>query len=109
MEIYINDETSRLRKVVLGIGDSFGGVPKLENTYDPKSKEFIKAGGFAIESDIVAEMDAFANVLEKYEVEVYRPKNIEDYNQIFSRDISFVIDDKFIKTNMIDDRAKAML
>ena len=106
MKLYINDETSRLKKVILGIGDSFGGTPKLEDTYDPKSREHIRKGTFPKESDIIREMEAFANVLKKYDVEVFRPEVIENYNQVFARDISFVIDDKFIKTNMIEDRAK---
>ena len=106
MNLYINDETSRLKKVVLGIGESFGGTPNLDSTYDPKSKEHIRKGTFPKEEDIVKEMDAFAKVLEKYDVEVFRPSVIDHYNQVFARDISFVIDDKFIKTNMIEDRAR---
>jgi N-dimethylarginine dimethylaminohydrolase len=39
-------------------------------------------------------------------VEVFRPKNIENLNQVFSRDIAFVIEDKFIKTNIIEDRSE---
>ncbi|MCK5782649.1 MAG: amidinotransferase [Flavobacteriales bacterium] len=106
MNLYINDETSRLKKVILGIGNSFGGTPALEDTYDPKSKEYILKGKFPIEKDIVSEMEAFAAVLVKHGVEVIRPDVIENYNQVFARDISFVIDDKFIKTNMIEDRAR---
>ena len=82
MKLYINDETSRLKKVILGIGESFGGTPDLENTYDPKSRENIKKGTFPIENDIIYEMDAFAKVLEKYDVEVFRPTVIENYNQL---------------------------
>jgi N-dimethylarginine dimethylaminohydrolase len=45
-------------------------------------------------------------VFEKYNVKVYRPKVIEDYNQIFTRDIAFVIDDKLFKSNILPDREK---
>jgi hypothetical protein len=38
-------------------------------------------------------------VLRKYDVTVFRPELIENYNQIFTRDIGFVIDDVFIKSN----------
>ena len=31
---------------------------------------------------------------------------IKNYNQIFSRDIAFVIEDKFIRANILDDRSK---
>jgi N-dimethylarginine dimethylaminohydrolase len=42
---------------------------------------------------MIDEMEAFSAVLKKYNVKVYRPEMIENYNQIFSRDIGFVIDD----------------
>ena len=51
-------------------------------------------------------MEQFRLVLEKYDVEVYRPENIKNYNQIFSRDIAFVIDDKLIVPNILEERAK---
>ena len=42
---------------------------------------------------------------KKYDVKVYRPNSIKDYNQIFSRDIAFVIEDKFIIANILEDRS----
>ena len=42
----IQNETGKLEAVVLGIADSFGGTPRLEDCYDPKSREHIKAGTF---------------------------------------------------------------
>ena len=53
---------------------------------------------------MVAEMDAFCAVLQKYGVTVYRPEIITDCNQIFTRDIGFVIEDTFIKANILPDR-----
>ena len=35
---------------------------------------------------------------------MYRPKEIEGLNQIFARDIAFVIDDKMVLPNIIEDR-----
>ena len=55
---------------------------------------------------MVQEMEGVATVLEKYDVQVFRPEIIEDYNQIFSRDIGFVIDNKFIKANILPDRER---
>src|SRR5690554_6061007 len=106
IQLNINDEVSRLRAVVLGRADSNGPVPKLEDAYDPKSAEHIKAGTYPRDEDMVKEMDAVADVLKKYDVEVFRPKEIKDYNQIFSRDIAFVIEDKFFIANILDDRSK---
>ena len=104
MKLHITNETSRLRVVVLGTAKSIGSIPTLEEAYDPKSKEHIKGGTYPKEEDMVREMEAVAAVLEKYNVKVYRPKIIKDYNQIFTRDIAFVIDDKFIISNILPDR-----
>ena len=104
MKLNVNNETSRLRAVVLGIADSEGGVPKLSEAYDPKSIEHIKAGTYPKEEDMVKELDAVAAVLAKYDVQVFRPELIENYNQIFTRDIAFVIDDKIVKSNILPER-----
>lgn len=104
MKLNVNNETSRLRAVVLGIADSEGGVPKLSEAYDPKSIEHIKAGTYPKEEDMVKELDAVAAVLAKYDVQVFRPELIENYNQIFTRDIAFVIDDKIVKANILPER-----
>ncbi len=104
LNVYVGDETSTLRAVILGTAKGVGDVPKMEDAYDPKSKEHIAAGTYPKEEDMAKEMDAFASVLEKYDVKVYRPEIIEDYNQIFSRDIGFVIDDKFIRPRILKDR-----
>lgn len=104
MKLNINNETSRLRAVVLGLANSNGRTPTAEEAYDPKSLEHILAGTYPIESDMVLEMDAFNQVLQKYDVTVFRPELIENYNQIFVRDIGFVIGDIFIKSNILPDR-----
>ncbi|GLB53359.1 hypothetical protein NBRC110019_24000 [Neptunitalea chrysea] len=104
LELNVKNETSRLKAVVLGIANSNGPTPKLEEAYDPKSKEHILAGTYPVESDMVKEMKALNGVFEKYGVDVYRPHLIKDYNQIFARDIAFVIDDLFIKANILPDR-----
>lgn len=104
MKLNIQNETSRLRAVVVGTAESNGPVPEIEHAYDPKSIEHIKAGTYPKESDMVKEMEAVVKVLKKYDVIVYRPKAIKNYNQIFSRDIAFVIEDKLIKGNVLPDR-----
>src|SRR5690554_2868570 len=92
LQLNVKNETSRLRAVVLGTAVSNGPTPTAEEAYDPKSLEHILAGTYPIEADMVKEMEAFNEVLQKYDVQVFRPEIIEDYNQIFSRDIGFVID-----------------
>ena len=106
LKLNVKDETSRLRAVVLGTAQSCGPTPKLEDAYDPKSALHIQAGTYPLEKDMIPEMEAVAAVFEKYDVQVFRPKVITDYNQIFSRDIGFVIDNKFIKANILPDRER---
>ena len=104
LELNINNETSRLKAVVLGSAFSSGPTPKIEEAYDPKSLEHILAGTYPVEVDMVSEMNAFEEVLKKYNVTVLRPQNIDNYNQIFTRDIGFVIGDVFVKSNILPDR-----
>lgn len=108
MSLNVKNETSRLRAVVLGTARSNGPTPTAEEAYDPKSLEHILAGTYPVEKDMVAEMEAFNEVFKKYDVKVYRPEIIEDYNQIFSRDIGFVIDDIFVKANILPDREREL-
>jgi N-dimethylarginine dimethylaminohydrolase len=106
MKLNIQNETSRLRAVILGTAESNGPTPKPEECYDPKSLEHVLAGTYPIEADMIAEMEAVADVLKRYDVTVYRPQVIENYNQIFARDISFVIEDKIIIANILPDRER---
>ena len=104
LQLNIKNETSRLRVVVLGSANQNGPTPTIDEAYDPKSLEHILAGTYPKEEDMILEMEAFHQVFEKYGVTVFRPKVIENYNQIFVRDIGFVIDDIFIKSNILPDR-----
>lgn len=108
LKINICNETSKLKSVVLGIANSNGKTPAYEECYDPKSKQHVLAGTYPIELDLIKEMNAFRLVLEKYDVKVYRPNILKDCNQIFSRDVAFVIEDKMIKANILPDRAKEL-
>ncbi len=105
MKLNINNETGRLKSVVLGQPVSMGADPTLEESYDAKSYHTIQQGVYPKEEDIIHEMTEFEKVLKKYDVEVIRPDIIKDYNQVFARDVAFVIEDKMILSNLIPDRA----
>lgn len=106
LALNVKNETSRLHAVILGTAQSNGPVPKLEDAYDPKSAYHIRNNSYPKEKDMILEMDAVAKVFSKYDVQVFRPQVIENYNQIFARDIAFVVDDKLIKANILPDRDK---
>lgn len=108
MNLHIINETAKLKAVILGTAESNGPVPKIEDCYDPKSIENILAGTYPKESDMVREMNAFEAVLKKYHVKVFRPTVLKDVNQIFTRDIGFVIEDKFIRSNILPNRLEEL-
>jgi len=104
IKLNIINETSRLRSVVLGTAVDNGPIPQISQAYDPKSVEHIKAGTYPKEKDMLRELEALNQVFDKYDVKVYRPNIIKDCNQIFARDIAFVIENKIIKANILPDR-----
>ena len=104
IELNIHNEFTELEIVILGLPDSFGDTPKLENCYDPKSREHVIAGTFPLQVDVTKEINECWSVLRKHNVKVIRPENTDGLNQIFTRDISFVIENKFIIPNILEDR-----
>ena len=104
ISIKVNNEIAQLKAVLVGIADDFGGTPSVEACYDPKSKEHIIAGTYPVEQDLIKEIEGLCAVLEKHGVKVYRPENIKGLNQIFTRDIAFVIEGKLVLPNIIADR-----
>ena len=106
MHLNVNDETATLRSVILGTATLNGPTPSVEEAYDPKSRFHIAQGSYPLEADMVQELEDFAAVLVKHGVEVFRPEVIENCNQIFSRDIGFVVNDCFVRANILPDRVR---
>lgn len=109
LKLNVNNETSRLLTVVLGTAKSNGSTPELEECYDPKSRQNVLNNTYPTEIDMINEMNQFEQVLLKYKVDIRRPEIINNYNQIFSRDIAFVVDDSFIISNILPDRSNEIL
>lgn len=104
MRLHVTNETSTLRAVVLGQPGSMGKTPAADHTYDAKSYESVMLGIYPSEEEVYREMSAFEKVLLNYDVQVFRPWTLENCNQVFARDVGFVIDDKIINSNIIPDR-----
>lgn len=100
----VYDESSPLKEVILGLATGFGGIPTPEECYDPKSYENVIRGTYPDQENLIKEMEAVREIFERYGVKVHRPKNIPDLNQIFARDISFVVEDKVFVPNVIKER-----
>ncbi len=115
IDISVSNETAPLEAVILGTARNLGTpflnyvdpaqwsteiAPKEDKITDPKSRQHLMAGTYPLESHLRLENDHFARLLSKYNVKVYQPITLPSTNQIFTRDIGFVIDDIFIKSNM---------
>ncbi len=98
----VKNETNKLKSVVLGIGTSIG-EPSNNN---PKSKFHLENGTFPTEDEIQAEISQFERILSDYNVTIFRPSDIDDLCQIFTRDIGFVIDNTFFISAMVEQRKR---
>lgn len=104
--IYINidNEYSQLKNVVLGLANDIGRPPKESDAYDPRSLYHIKNKSYPQESELIKELENFYKKLIKHNVEVIRPENINNCNQIFARDLGFIISKVFFLSNIVPDR-----
>jgi len=115
IQIQVQDETAPLEAVILGTARELHEpfqrfvnpadwtsetAPPEDLIPDPKSRIHIMNGTYPLEVNLRTENDHFSRILAKYNVQVYKPITLPNTNQIFTRDIGFVIDDVFIKSNM---------
>ena len=105
ISLSVNSETGFLKSVVLGIPNDIGPVPSIEECFDPSSIYHLENNSYPTAIDISKEMTDFLEVLNKYNVEVLRPENILNLNQVFARDLGFVIQDTFLISNIIENRS----
>lgn len=101
LKLGIHNETDWLISVVLGTAESTGPQPDLAHVYDPSSRENLMAGTYPVEEAMKEELLGFETILKKHGVEVYRPEVLKDTNQIFVRDIAFVIDNTLFRSNIL--------
>ncbi|MBO3697637.1 dimethylarginine dimethylaminohydrolase family protein [Roseivirga sp. E12] len=96
MKIQVSNETAPLEVVILGIANDMGAPLDI----NPVSKSHMLNGTYPVESDILNELATFEKALLEANVQVLRPRNLEGVEQIFTRDIGFAIDNKFVIANM---------
>ena len=106
MKLFINDETSRLKSVLLGNANNIEKKPNIYQTYDPLSIINLKRGTYPKKSDLIKELDSYKKALEINGVDVYELDSVPNCNQIFARDIGFVIGDYFFISNILPLRHK---
>ena len=96
MEIFVTNETSELESVILGIGIDRGAPTGI----NPMSRKHLSNKTFPTEQNICHEVNKFENILIQNGVQIHRPSNLPETEQIFTRDIGFVIDNYFFISNM---------
>jgi len=96
IDLKVTNETATLKKVILGIGEDRGKVHGI----NPLIRKHIKENTLPKDVDIQREIKSFETVLTQANVEVLRPTTLAETEQIFTRDIGFVIDDLFFVANM---------
>lgn len=96
LPLNITSETNRLKTVILGIGTDQGKPYEI----NPVAKMHKQQGTYPTEEDITTEIAGAKAALISAGVEVIQPTNLPDKKQIFTRDIGFVIDNKFVVANM---------
>ncbi len=96
MDVFVNNETAELESVILGIGIDMGEPREI----NPTIRKHLANNTFPTEDDIRNEIKTFEEVLIKNGIQVLRPTNLPKIEQIFTRDIGFVIEDYFFISNM---------
>lgn len=89
----------------MGTADAIGKPPKLNDLYDPSSRKHLLQDTFPKKEALQKALDTLEKVFIRYNVVVFRPDIVVDCNQIFARDLGFVIDDIWVRANIIPHRA----
>ena len=103
INVNVHNETDQLDLVILGIGIDQGII---ERSINPKANKHLEEGTYPLEEDIISEIAEFEHLLLRNGVKILRPQNIKEKVQIFSRDIGFVIGNKFFVSRMSDKRGQ---
>ena len=98
-------EWDRLTSIIIGSALDSGDSPREEDCYDPTTLSTVKRGIYPKQELLGQQLEALAKTLESLSVKVYRPKNLLQVDQIFARDVGFVIQDMLVRSKMIEDRA----
>ena len=106
MKLFLKNETSRLKSVLLGNANNIEKKPNIYQTYDPLSIINLKKGTYPKKNDLIKELDSYKKALEINGVDVYELDSVPNCNQIFARDIGFVIGDYFFVSNILPLRHK---
>ena len=109
IEVKVDNEYSALKSVILGLADDMGDPPKVFDVYDPRSLYHIKNNSYPSEVDVKKDIESFYKILIKHNVDVLRPDNIKNCNQVFARDLGFTISNIFFQSNIVPNREEELV
>ena len=109
IEVKVDNEYSALKSVILGLAEDMGDPPKVFDVYDPRSLYHIKNNSYPSEVDVKKDVESFYKILIKHNVDVLRPDNIKNCNQVFARDLGFTISNIFFQSNIVPNREEELI
>ena len=109
IEVKVDNEYSTLKSVILGLAEDMGDPPKVFDVYDPRSLYHIKNKSYPSEVDVKKDVESFYKILIKHNVDVLRPDNIKNCNQVFARDLGFTISNIFFQSNIVPNREEELV
>ncbi len=93
----VYDETAPLRAVIVGVGTD---ISRKRHLINPREAEAVAAGTFPTQDALRRQVQGLAETLSSHGVDVYHPHNIPDSDQIFTRDVAFVIGERLVRAHM---------
>ena len=109
IEVKVDNEYSALKSVILGLAEDMGDPPKVFDVYDPRSLYHIKNNSYPSDVDVKKDIESFYKILIKHNVDVLRPDNIKNCNQVFARDLGFTISNIFFQSNIVPNREEELV
>ena len=103
MNIHITNENHRLTDVIVGNSFSFKSNINFRDLYDPISLFYYLRGKFPKKDKLQNQISNFKKVLLKYGIKIH-DLDIINTNQIFARDLGFIIENKFFISSILPDR-----
>ena len=103
MNINVFDENSQLKELVVGNSFNFKSQINFRDLYDPISLYNYLKGSFPNKYKLQNQISNFKKILLKYNIKIH-DLEVLDTNQIFVRDLGFIIDNKFFISSILPDR-----
>lgn len=108
MKINVNDEYSKLKTVVVSSADYFDSSNLAIN--NETIKYYAENGGVPTKEAILQEQKYFWDELKKYGINLLIAEQVDGAKgQMFTRDLAFVIGDKFFISNMKKENRKSAI